>query len=313
MLTSRLKNLASRLFKEHSEKESPNFSSFSLGGEKISNLQLLQRKNSDTLGKVGMLSWVATMGDSRVKIYECRSVGHAEFIENLSRDERINKFLPTCHFRREEFLMVDWVDGESVCWGDLIGDPKLMDQMTEVHNAFHSISAEYWPEEKCYFFDYLENRFNRFRSVLPLDEFVNLTLNILKADLPKGNIRLSHPDVTPVNVIIDTTGAFKAIDNDLITQNSYYLVDLFTTHRSMRELPTSILLDYLKSYCINGGNLEPLIVNETFFNALWTYRLVGTSLQEGFVQQALDIANDFVKGDLPTHPVIATIKKEKLY
>ena len=309
----KMRNVVSRFLSAAGDKEPPNLEPFSISDRQISNLQLLQRKNSDTLGKVGMLSWVGEMGDSRVKVYECRSIGQAKFIEKLSHDERVKKYLPRCYHREREFLVVEWVEGKSVAWDDLIADPKLMHMMTAVHCAFHSQVIEYWPDEKCYFFDYLENRFNRFRNVLPLDDFVSKVLCILEDDKPQCGLRLSHPDVTPVNVIIDDSGTFKAIDNDLITQTSYYLVDLFTTHRSMRDLPSGVLVDYLKSYCHNGGNLQPLVDNESFYNALWTYRMVGTCLQEGLIQQGLDLANDFVRSGGSVHPVITAIKKEKLY
>ena len=315
MAISRIKRALTRYLRgSENLQTTPSTFRFEIGSKKITGIRLLQRKNSDTLGKVGMLSWSASMGEKRVKIYECRSAEQARFIEQLSNDDRFRDYLPECYYRKNEFLVVEWVEGRSVTWSDFINDSQLMDKMTAVHHRFHVQAVDYWPDEKCYFFDYLESRFNRFRNVLPLDDFVSRVMNILQEDMPRNPLKLSHPDVTPVNVIYDgKTQKFKAIDNDLFTQTSYYLVDLFTTQRSMSGLPEEVLREYLVSYLNNGGNLAPLINHESFFNALWTYRLVGTSLQEGLEEKGVMLARRFLDGTLPTHPVIETIRKQKLY
>jgi len=289
--------------------------SFTIGDCTIKNLRLLQRKNSDTLGKVGMLSWVASMDGSKVKVYECRSVKHAKFIEELSNDERISQYLPKCLFRKNEFVIVEWVEGRMVTWKEISQEQKLMSQMSNIHSSFHSLSTEYWPAEKCYLLDYFENRFNRFRSVLPVDEFVDRIFSIFNEKTPTVTESLSHPDITPVNVIVDrVSGEMKVIDNDLFTQSSYYLIDIFTTYRSIGiDRPNDILKKYLSLYIEQGGELWPLVDFEDFFQALWCYRVVGTCLQEGNIQQALDTVDSFLQKNIPTHPVIQTIKHEKLY
>jgi hypothetical protein len=316
MPTHHLKSAAKKLLglSSTATQHSHAVNNFDVNGMQISNLRLLQRKNSDTLGKVGMLSWVGEMGDSQVKIYECRSESQARFIEALSNDERVARYLPRCYARERAFLMVEWVDGSSVSWSSLTNDSKLMDQMAAIHASFHQLNIDYWPDEKCYFFDYLESRFERFRNVLPLDHFVDKVFSVLKDDLPKTEARLSHPDITPVNVVVDdSTGTLKAIDNDLFTHTHYFLIDLFIVHRSIgAENVAGIMKEYLSHYKKNGGNLEMLLQHEAFFNALWTYRVVGTLLQENKVQDALNVAQYYLEDKMPTHPLIDLVKVENL-
>lgn len=293
----------------------PDENLFEVDGQQVKNLRLLQRKNSDTLGKVGMLSWVALMGDKKVKVYECRSVKHAQFIEKLSQDARVSRFLPKCYLRKNEFVVVEWVEGRVVTWKDISDDTNLMRQMSNIHNSFHALSTEYWPAEKCYLLDYFESRFNRFRNVLPVDEFVDRVFTILREKTPKIPERLSHPDITPVNVIVDSASKeMKVIDNDLFTQTSYYLIDFFTTYRSIGvDNPDDLLKRYLLLYLEKGGDLKPLVDCEEFFHALWSYRVAGTYMQEGRIQQALDMVNDYLLETIPTHPLIQVVKNDRLY
>lgn len=316
MPTYHLKRAARKLLglSSSSTQNSHIVNSFYLNEMQISNLRLLQRKNSDTLGKVGMLSWVGEMGGSRVKIYECRSEGQAKFIEALSNDERVARYLPRCYARERAFLMVEWIEGSSVSWNSLTKDSKLMGQMSAIHANFHQLNIDYWPDEKCYFFDYLESRFERFRNFLPLDDFVDKVFSVLKDDLPRPEARLSHPDITPVNVIVDdSTGTLKAIDNDLFTHTHYFLIDLFIVHRSIgSENAEVIMQNYLSHYKKHGGNLEMLVQYEAFFNALWTYRVVGTLLQENKINDALSTAQYYLEDKIPTHPLIDLVKLENL-
>lgn len=288
---------------------------FRLDDREVKNLRLLQRSNSDTLGKVGMLSWTGEMDGSLVKVYECRSEAQAKFIEELSLDVRVAKYLPRCHHRKNEFLVVEWVEGKSVSWKALRENSDLMKKMSGVHADMHSIHIDYWPNEKCYFFDYLESRYDRFKNVLPLDNFAAKVFHLLSDEMSNVKASLSHPDITPVNVVVDNlSGEMKVIDNDLFTHNTYYLIDIFIVHRSIGSVQTlETLKQYLLHYVKQGGDLSPLVDYEDFFNALWTYRVVGTCLQEDKIQQGLDIADHFLQGSLATHPVIDLVKNEKLF
>ena len=123
--------------------------------------------------------------------------------------------------------------------------------------------------------------------------------------------RISHPDLTADNIIIqERTGELKLIDNELMTQSNYFLIDLFNTHYSFGyKFERNLLKPYMVNYMNNEGHLKPLIENECFYNALWHLRLIGASMQAGAIEKGVTLAKLYMEGGTKPHPLIKIAKQ----
>ncbi len=125
-------------------------------------------------------------------------------------------------------------------------------------------------------------------------------------------MQVSHADVTPANLIIEKrTGRLKLVDNELLNQSWYYLIDLFNTYASLgnsRDLAKSCL----QSYQETGGNFVMLLEHRRFFLALWGLRIIGSALQAGDISRAFRLADTLRSDDFRSHPLVWAAEKIRL-
>ena len=287
--------------------------SFKINNHHFSNLCLLSKDFKRTLSKVGRLSWFALLEGQPVKIYECHNESHAMFIEEVSKHFELHFFFPRCLIRDGSYLVVQWIEGEQVTWRQIYRDDNLFDQVAKIQTLLHEHKIEFQKDHNGFsYIDYLKNRLNKFKGILPLNEDIRMIFENIDEDLPHERECISHPDLTANNMIIESdTGQLKIIDNELLTQNSYFLIDLYNTYLSFGSKFENVILEpYLKRYTDNGGDLSKLIRHQEFYSALWSVRLIGSFLQAGKIKQAIHLSKRYLDGSGESHPIIRLAKQK---
>lgn len=288
--------------------------SFEFDGRMFSQPRLQRRKLGRTASKAGRLSWVAFMDERPVKIYECHSEAQATFIQQVSEHPKLRNYFPTCLARTGVYLVVDWVQGSSLTWKQIRRDKNLLNQTAKIQATIHAQALEMPEAFGCYYMGFLKSRLQHFKGIFPIDDAIQKIYATLDGNTFLAEERISHPDLTADNLILENgTGALKIIDNELLTQNSYYLIDLFNTHKSFgQRLERELLEPYLVHYVENGGDLTLLAEHEQFFCALWYLRLIGSFLQAGTIgtiERAFRLAQEYVEGHEKAHPLVQLVKR----
>jgi hypothetical protein len=154
-------------------------------------------------------------------------------------------------------------------------------------------------------------RCQRYQGLFLFQHAVQKMIEDLEKFSFESDIHLSHADFTAANLVLEKgTGTVKIIDNELFTQNCYYIIDLFNTCRSINSrFQDSFVETYLNYYVRFGGNLNLLMENAPFFNAMWHIRSIGSLLQSGGISHANKIAQQYLKGEINKQPIIRITKE----
>lgn len=309
-LVPMLENIRRRLFQSKSRKRRG--FSFELNGHVFSEPSLLQRKTGKVLSKIGRVSWSAIMDGNPVKIYECCDEAQALFIESVSNHSSLRSYFPKCLMRIEKYLVAEWVQGEQVTWRRIGQAPELLAQIAKMQALMHMTVLEGNDNNGFNYVAFLKNRLERYAGIVPLSRTVERIYDLVDGSGPPEIKRVSHPDVTANNLIIEeSTGILYLVDNESMTQNKYYLIDLFNTYFSMgsSDMRSELLEQYLTVYAQHGGDLSYLVLHQDFFHALWYLRLIGSLLQSGRIEAALKLAQQYSDGPLVTHPLVNLVKE----
>ena len=290
------------------EKRRENFS-FEIDGYKFSKVRPLLKSGGSFLNKAGCLSWLALLDGKRVKIYECHSDSHAEFIKNVTNLPLLKLYFPNCLMRIGSFLVADWIKGKPVTRPDLRNNKKLLCRIAKIQALFHTFPIETFKLHSDFdYLVYLKNRLNKYIGILPISEEIKILFSDIDCTACFIDKHLSHPDITAVNLIIeDKTDILKIIDNELLIQDNYFLIDLFNTHYSLgNNVKTEHLFSYLKAYIGNGGDISPLMENQKFYCSVWKIRILGSMLESGSLKQAFALAKS---SNTIKHPLINLIEE----
>ncbi len=199
-------------------------------GWQLTDVRPLQRPGRPR-SKAGNLAWFArTRTDGRpIKILRCASSAQAELIDTTSRDPLLSGHLPSPVFRVAEYVAAEWIEGEGLEWSRLRHDEELREKVAFIQASVHSRAA---PATTHGSFDYERFMLDRARGlsgILPL----GATIDRLERDLGSGSslqARLSHPDITAANLVIQQgSGRLVIIDNELLNWARLPMIDLLNT------------------------------------------------------------------------------------
>ena len=262
--------------------------------------------------KSGNLSWQAVMGGKLVKIYEVSSGKQAAFIREVSSLPELKSYFPEVIAAKGRYLIVEWVEGHGLSEYEVFKHPQWVDHIAKLQVILHNVRFPSDPEEED--FDYirlLERRLYRYCGPISLSENLRKIVSIVHENMPKESVSLSHPDITIKNLVIDKhTGSLKLIDNEFLSFNSYFLIDLFNTFRSLRY-SRGLTKRYLEAYRDFGGTLRPVVDNSTFYSAVWALRIIQTLFSAGKIERGFQLADEMFNGNFREHPLI-TIAEELL-
>jgi thiamine kinase-like enzyme len=260
------------------------------------------------ISKAGNIAYVGKLGNQRVKICQTFSAAHARFIQRVCERSELQEYFPRVLHRKDQYIIVEWIDGKPLTAVSLIAKPQLLERLVRIQVALHTQLHDEEPG-----FDYvqfLEKRLHQFRAILPLSDSLKQILEKVHSATPSAISRLSHPDVTPNNIVIQkSSGKLKLVDNELLTQSPCYLIDLFNTYYTLRHLRQPAM-QYVALYGQYAPNLQLLEDWDSYLLGLWGLRLIGTRFQAGKLAQAYRLASQIAAGEFDDHPIIRMIQEE---
>jgi Ser/Thr protein kinase RdoA (MazF antagonist) len=186
------------------------------------------------MSKLGHLSWIGCLGHELVKIYQTFSAAHADFIEQVSRDPALREYFPEVINRCNEYLVVRWIEGANLRPSDVIKRGELLQKMAELQVALHS--RRFPVAADCFnYLTWLRNRCRRYLGPFTHNEPISNMMEMIEKYEPEPTAPgVCHPDVTPRNLVVEKrTGKLKLVDNELLNQGWFCLIDLFNTHASL--------------------------------------------------------------------------------
>jgi hypothetical protein len=238
--------------------------------------------------KVGHYTFVFPFFNRRIKVYQAANSCHAEFLKKTLNHPEFSRHFHSILLNFNKYLFAEWIEGKS---GETITDSEklwVVDRIASVQASLHQIAICENDKETCFdYLGYLEKRLIRFAPPeMDLDQVTKLL--IIASSPPVYRSSLSHPDITLRNTVIENgSGDCKIIDNELLTQSPYFLLDVFNTCYSLYP-KSKMIHHYLNRYYSyqNGYRLQPGW--ETSLAAAWAIRIAGSQFQAKMFQEGFE-------------------------
>lgn len=277
---------------------------FKVDGKQFSDVCLFK------VSKPGHVVLVGRLGGRRVKIYQVFSPAHADFVRRVCTLPDVREYFPRVLHKNDRHIVVEWVEGKPLTVSALVTKHELLERFADIQAALHQQRLD--DQEPGFdYVSFLEARLHRFRSILPLSPGLRWILDRVH-DVPGPlSPRVSHPDFTPSNVVIEkASGQLKIIDNEALTQSSAYLIDLFITYHSLRN-PVGLGERYIALQRRHVSDLELPVGWASYLLALWGLRLTGAMFQAGQFAGAYHLADRMARGEFDEHPVVRMIRERE--
>jgi serine/threonine protein kinase len=239
--------------------------------------------------KVGRISLRGVWNGKDVKVFECANPEHAKFVAEVTTKEPYRVFFPEVYHVHESFIVSQWVAGHEIKKGWLREKEVYSRQLGELLGLLHEASIE-GSSKFDYVEDFIKPRFEYCCQTLGLIEFQNEVLKSWPVmsqlvDSPS----LSHPDLSPANIILTPQGKIKVIDNELLGASSAPWFDLLNLLYFLGKKP--IKESYLQyaviaplSELIQAGYNKHLM-------SMWLMRKMGARFVAGNIEGVLKMAN----------------------
>jgi len=260
--------------------------------------------------KIGRITFVFPFFKRRIKIYQAENSTQAAFIKRAISLPDLSRYFHPILFSFGRYLFAGWVEGIS---SEKIADIekfRLLDWIVDFQSSLHSRSLCVKDEQGGFdYLNYLEKRIVKFAPPgLDLDEIGRLRMVASSPPVEKSG--LSHPDVTLRNIVIEKdNGNFRIIDNELLSQSPYFLLDIYNTCYSL--YPSKELISYyLNRYasCMIRFSLQPGW--ESSLAAAWSLRIAGSHFQAGKFQKGIEALEHWDESNLE---IIEMIKNSQIY
>jgi thiamine kinase-like enzyme len=261
------------------------------------------------VSKPGNVIFVGKLGNQRVKICQVFSAAQARFIQRVCELPRLQEYFPRVLHRKGRYIITEWINGKPLTRVSLFAKPELLEQLVRMQATLHTHQL---PSGEAGFdyVQFLEKRLDQFRAILPLPDGLAQILDTVRTTAPSAILRLSHPDISLGNVVIQKgSGKLKSVDNELLTQSPCYLIDLFNTYYRLRY-PRQLGTEYVHLYREHIPELKLLEGWDSYLLALWGLRLIGALFQAGDFSLAYRVSSQIVAGELDDHPVIEMLREE---
>jgi hypothetical protein len=275
-----------------------------VGDQSLSDVGLLR------ISKPGNVILTGRLGGRRVKVYQTFGAAQADLIERACALPKVRENFPRVLHRDGCYVVAEWIEGKPLTVASLVTRPGLLERFVDLQAALHGQQLAV-REPGFDYVAFLLARLHRFRGILPLSDGLKWLLDEVQSapDLPPP--RLSHPDFTPANVVVERdSGRLKVIDNEALTQSSAYLMDLFVTCHSLRN-PAGLAERYVALQRERVGDLQLAGGVAAYLLALWGLRLVGAMFQAGQFAQAYRLAERMAAGEFDGHPVVGVIRERE--
>jgi serine/threonine protein kinase len=250
------------------------------------------------MSKIGRISLRGFWNGKDVKIYECASPEHASFVAETITKKPHSIFFPEVYNVHESFIVSEWVNGKEVKPRWIRGNQQYSRQLGELLGLLHGTFLDV-PSKFDYVEDLIRPRFVRCCQTLGLAEFQENALQSWRimsrlAEKPS----LSHPDLSPANMILTAQGKLKIIDNELLGVSPAPWFDLLNILFFLGEKP-------IKDFSLVETVITPLLkLMQTGHNEhllyMWLMRFVGARFVAGDIEGVVKMASAPIERHLET-------------
>lgn len=263
----------------------PSLAFAQIGDLPVSRIAYLKENDGNwALNKAGRLVAGGYLAQSKVKLYEAESPGHAAFIQAVSNHPELSRYFPRVFERSGRLLVTEWVHGTRLA-------PERLDKAAGIQLEIHGTEIfAFPPPEYDYWRDFIRPRFLRAAPFLNPD-LVESVLEKVDAAWESGTGVLMHPDVTPANIVATQEGDLRIIDNELLTIGAIPELDVCNTAYSMgRRLGSRYADAYFRARGFpSAERLEVL-------RAAWLARSVGTAFASGKLDRIDALTEAYTEG-----------------
>jgi hypothetical protein len=224
--------------------------------------------------KVGRLSLRGVTTDgTRVKVVEAHSPAHAQLIVGLARGA-LSEIMPPVLGVEGSLVVSAWVERA----------PRAPDpDARALAGLLARVHAAAVPAAPAGFDPWADHVLPRARrAAAALDASTELEAHLAPAlELAAATPHVTHPDVTPDNVIPRSDGGLSIIDNELLGVSRSSWLDLANLARGVERDRSSALEAYVRA-----GGREPSADELHGARAMWLARMLGSWFLAGRLHDA---------------------------
>jgi len=253
-----------------------------VGGLRLRDVRPLHAGRTTALTKAGRLSLRATADDGApVKLTEMHSPAHAGLVATLARTT-LRDVLPA----------IVTVSGSTVvsAWQPVLpgASPVTAAELGGLLARLHATPVPDAPTGFDYVDDYLVPRARRAAATLAAEARLDHALDVASAALHDVRRCVTHPDLTPDNVLRTVDGGLVVIDNELLGVGRAPSLDVCNLTRSLERADRSSAVE---AHGSAGGEriADAMLVG---LRALWLIRMVGSLHVAGRLADAARMLED---------------------
>ena len=226
--------------------------------------------------KAGRVSLSGFLEDgTKVKVYNSYNFDQIRLRKNLDSYLKNDTVLFSPVITSDKLFVVEkWIKGKS--FSDL--KPKMLEKfslelinfLSKIHNESPFIElARANSNSFCYLRNYLLMRLKPWENWLPVEKLVKAWHQSDLETESKIASKVSHPDLSLSNLILDSDHRIYIIDNELVGVGKGWILDEKNSFFRMQAPP-----------------LELEDIARKFFNLSWKLRLVGSAIDNGDFERA---------------------------
>jgi thiamine kinase-like enzyme len=199
------------------------------------------------------------------KIYEAQNLSQAVFIKELANDSDLSSFLPKCELHNNKFIKAEWVTGNVIQDNKLVDVVKLLKQ---IHYSEKRSQPSY-----DFVLDYIIPRFEKV-SAFASKFIINSAISCIRDYENELAFKISHPDLSCSNIILDTSNQMKIIDNELLGISKHYNLDVLNLlYNSKQTVKNDILVKVKKLNLLQDLTDKKYL---RYLESLWLSRICGS-------------------------------------
>ena len=208
-----------------------------IDGCQIKNLQILKKNYKPGMSKAGAVSLSGTLKDQKVKIYSTRSLAQTNLITALEYRLRKSEVkFPTIIAKDQNYIAEKWISGINCT---KVNSNKIVDPISAMLYKFQNeyndiVMSETYKGAFDYLGDYLIGRIEPWIGLYDLDDIKKDWQH--EFEISKNTIepKLSHPDLSPNNLIMSNNGNIYVIDNELVGIGNGWILDIYNSNLNIK-------------------------------------------------------------------------------
>jgi len=258
-----------------------------IGEQEVTELRPVRASvHGNALNKAGRLVVCGRRQGSAIKIYEAANVQHAEFIAAACKHGHLANCFPPVRVGCGRFLIANWSE-------DLRPSGPPVEVLVELLNQLHRTPIHELPAVGFdYWHDYIKPRFKRVTELLGSDALADEVIALVSRAWDRALRYLTHPDLTPRNVVLNSARQWQIIDNELLSIGGMPLLDMCNTAYAFGAVGQTFADGYLASADASVSDVDISAVN-----AAWLARLTGTAFVAGDLVGAKRLIDRYRRGE----------------